>query len=553
MTSTSRDSLWRHVVRTLWLAAVLATPHSGCDKVVDVPAYDQRIRGVITVPGGGTPEFQVEAETFDPDLPKVSVLARSSGGHFELFVPPGEYRVWISRLSTEAYYGSGGAQSLSGEATPVVVKREVETPVLEFAFGTASVEIELPRAIGEYDLSGELLHPVLGRSIARAEISSYGDTQHALFRFAHVAPGDYEFKISMWDLDTYVHDQGIVPILIDGAESPTLHVSAGNATDGTFRVGSGATIHGTYEGPIVSGVLQQLNIQVWEANVYLETGGEQGFVRTYTTSLFDGRDFEIPVFLERDLLLSWSISTSTTRFSASPLWYGPDDSPVHATRVRPGQGEDVVLRGSTIAMDFSPPEAPGGHDGKFRLYDETEDLVGEWASEEGDGETTIVFANLRAGTYFLKYEKRLNSNLHDQWYGPERTLQMEDATPIDVTDPGSLQRFAWTPYPGGSISGTVTLETGELADDYWVVYKAGDSETLQNGTRTNAQGEYALVGFEDDLYRVGIARGGTTQITWYPGTTDPNAAEYIPLVDYPQITGIDIQLIPLGGRQAPIP
>lgn len=97
MTSTSRDSLWRHVVRTLWLAAVLATPHSGCDKVVDVPAYDQRIRGVITVPGGGTPEFQVEAETFDPDLPKVSVLARSSGGHFELFVPP---------ASTE--YGSPG-------------------------------------------------------------------------------------------------------------------------------------------------------------------------------------------------------------------------------------------------------------------------------------------------------------------------------------------------------------------------------------------------------------------------------------------------------------
>ncbi|MEZ4650262.1 MAG: carboxypeptidase-like regulatory domain-containing protein [Candidatus Eisenbacteria bacterium] len=406
--------------------------------------------------------------------------------------------------------------------------------------------------MSDYNIDGYLVHPLLRRDVASSDLSTLGSDDHALVRFPHVVPGDYLLRISIRERNNVTRDVGIVPVLIDGAESATLHVPTGGTSTATIEINTESSIKGRYEGPILPDVDQTLAVYLWEADTYLDTGGDQGSIRSATVNLGEGRDFDIPLFLDRDLIVSWAL-LSQSRTATPPLWYGGEVA-MNATRVRPtDQSEEIVLQGSLIAFDLTVPDAPGKHDGYFELHDESGALASSWRSQEGDGRTTIVFGNLQPKTYFLHYRKQPSSNLHEQWYGTGRTLDMSEATPIDVTSPGSFERFPWTPYVGGSISGTVTLETGEIAGDYWVVYLIGDSDALENGTRTNLDGEFTLVGFEAGSYRVGVARRGTSQITWYPGTTDSDEAEFIQLDDYRQIEGLHIQLVPLGARQGQAP
>lgn len=143
------------------------------------------------------------------------------------------------------------------------------------------------------------------------------------------------------------------------------------------------------------------------------------------------------------------------------------------------------------------------------------------------------------------------SSFREQWY--DRAATPEEATLVTIPDNGGVAHIDIVMERGGTIGGTVAL-AGPGVEWGCAFWSDADSDTLRGyqWSTTNGDGSgesYLLEGLTDGSYKLCFIRGGATYwdigkpapagVTWYPGTTDWNAATPLVISGANDITGID--------------
>ena len=509
--------------------------------------YDQRIRGEVLIPPEYTGSIQVEAVNFAEEDPFVRVRADiGDDGGFELFVPDGEYRVAVrTGGGTNAFYGNGRARALEAQATPVSAGRGLETPLVTLSLGMAIIDVVLPGPESEWSINGYLLNPVLGTQLGRgAEEVVRPNTVR--FTFPPMAMDEYRLQLSLWRRSDDASDLAVVPVEIDGQITSTVAIPDAEVIRGRVVLPQGARVRGTFVGPSASRPGAKLYVFLWDGE------NESAYVRSASADLSVTNEFEVEVFFERKMHLQWEVNVPGDDNDQTVRWLdawtrGPS-TPVYPS----SDPEPIRLESIGIQVDLVKPDVPGLHAGWLEMQDESGTTRGAYYTDDrNEYQGPVFFSNLPPGLYYLHYRPNPNAPALDQWYATDLAQSLGEAAAIDARTAGTLAEVEWTPRVGGSISGTATLQDGSVAANSPVVLSRNSSESYEVPTRTDENGGFLISGLQNGLYRIGIQRRDTSQVTWYPNASDLASSEPIEITDYGALEGYDIQLLPLGGRPGP--
>ena len=503
-------------------------------------AYDQRIRGEIRVPPGYEEQILVEAENFDEDTPYVNArVTADENGHFDMFVPEGEYRVSVVLPNSTTYYGNRRSRALAAQATPVSTGPGIETEFVSMSLGSAVLELELPSPAAGWDLTASLVNPVLRSRICRAEQSTVSQNVLRL-TFPPVALDDYSVELQLENVESRAYDRTLVPVEIGGRTVPTLSIPEVDVVGGRIEVSNEVRILGDYLGPESELPGARLFLTLWDRD------NEVSYVRSVSIDLTETTEFEVQLLFQREMLLQWEVNLPGEDNDQTNRWLGAWTRGPSTPVVPSTQPERLRLESIGLLVDLARPEDPVPYAGWLEVQDGSGQTRGAYYTDDrNDYQGPVFFSNLPPALYYLHFRPNLNVPRLDQWYADELALSFGEATAIDARTPGARVDVEWNAFIGGSISGTATLEDGSVAASSWILLARESSNVFENRIRTDESGRYHVVGLTNGRYRIGVARRNTSQITWYPRTATLAEAELIEIAGYGALDGYDIQLLPL--------
>ncbi len=175
------------------------------------------------------------------------------------------------------------------------------------------------------------------------------------------------------------------------------------------------------------------------------------------------------------------------------------------------------------------------------------DPEGNWTGYAfADGEGAYAVTGLSAGSYRL-YAQEGSGAFAPKWY--PNADRFEDAAPVAVQSGSAVTGINFALPPAGSISGRVTDPAG--APLAWLTLfaeKLDGSRVVveQFWGSTDEEGRYTIIGLGSGNYRVGLLLWNGL-VLYYGGTTDPNQAVPVPVVQGQATAGIDFSVGTGGG------
>jgi uncharacterized protein (DUF2141 family) len=156
-------------------------------------------------------------------------------------------------------------------------------------------------------------------------------------------------------------------------------------------------------------------------------------------------------------------------------------------------------------------------------------------------------SGLPTGKYGVRVEA---AGFANEWYNG--TYYREEATPVEVTAPGSIGSIDFNLEPGGSISGHVYESDGKTPiSNFHVNTTETETNHWTAGVDTNADGYYVLSGIPDGSYwvRTCVRCTGTHEPyidEWYKDAFNQSGATPVPVSAPDDTGGIDF-ILELGG------
>jgi hypothetical protein len=498
------------------LAFLLAT--SGCSTWEDVPSAPCRETARIhgSVIGGSGPIENARVYVYSVDGNSNLQCRTDESGAYGIPVPPGEYFLWI--LPTDApyqriWYASPRITLDSGEADTLRIVEGGGDAKADFRLGSLLLFVRIVPDLDERRLYCEIEPDSQPQGYYGAELAGLIRDSIAVFDFAAVVPGRYVLKIRRSGTELYL------PPTLERDRADRVEVSASETTFRSEALPSPARVLGRVTGAWTRFPAEQMS-------VYLHA--PDSTVVSHQ-SLSPDYSFDLPV--PAGGIIRVSVGSNQAR-----SWLGGtgfrDATPFS---VEPGSSVDVgeiPTCGIKCTLGEVPWTEPGhwavtamDEQGKnldsVFMYNTSE----SWLPLPGPGALRLFISRLSDGVW------------RQQWY--DREVDAERATRVVVTGPNELAEVSITLERGGSVSGVVVDRYGSPFD-YSYLYASSGSWFEGYYSARSTDGTFTLEGLPDgDLILAVVAQG---DLVYFPGTTDRDSAEAIPITDARDVTGLQLRV-----------
>jgi hypothetical protein len=532
----------------LWLCACDDHSPQLCDPAL--PAG--RIEGVVRT-GSVAPDAIVRATRVGGAPGELAAFETGVGsdGAFRLDVPAGRFVVGL-RFGTSATlaYQYSAAGPRHGDAPPdtLTVKQQASQSGVDFDLASLHLHMDLSE-----DLNGDTGLVNLYRSPGSPGVASETAVRHGGKTITDamldcdlvgILPGRYKVEVVAGYRAyacncTYDGEHLWIPGVRDSADASWIDVVAGQRSEVAAQASAErARIQGH-----IRGAWQEFGISPPSLALFAPDGT---VVRGLQPAGSDG-SFAASLYLPGPVKLLVSDS-------GVEQWIGgaqfTDATVFTLESGRTISGVEYVESGLFLELT-----APGTDvwQTRFQLYDAaTMTLAAEWLNADSP-RTVSGFPNLRPGTYRMHIEAGLPGYevYAPQWY--DRAVAAANATSITIARAGDIVPVPVTLEKGGSVSGRIVEAPGVQADYYLYVTNAADPAVWARvgGYRRNGAVLFVVRGLPDGEWKLGAwAResgdheperppAGTV---WYPGAATWGEAGIIPVHDFADVTGIEIQM-----------
>ncbi len=361
----------------------------------------------------------------------------------------------------------------------------------------------------------------------------------------NLPPGAYNvrFRADTPDLQAYLtewyNDKAIE------ADADPVTVNAGATTENiNATLTRGGQITGTVTGPD-SQPLSGINVQVWASDDDFVTSTSTGNDGTYLTPGVPTGSYKVSFSGNRTYVGQvYNNRTDLAEGDPVAVTLGAVTPAINAQMVLGGTirgqvlGNGCPLRGVDVFIWTIADPAP-------RLSDTSATLVGS-ASTSSSG-YYASFA-LPAGNYHVEFSTT-NSNFPantfvGEFYNGKTTR--ETADPVATTAGVATRGINADLQTGGQISGRVTDATsGDALDDVQVTAMDSNGNPVGSTARTNATGDYTIVGLPTGSYAVYFEPFGSSSgylAEYYNGKPDQVSADPVSVTAPATTTGIDASL-----------
>lgn len=143
------------------------------------------------------------------------------------------------------------------------------------------------------------------------------------------------------------------------------------------------------------------------------------------------------------------------------------------------------------------------------------------------------------GTYRIYYDYQGMGNFLDVFFGG--AFGTTGATVVTVEEAQTFDASLVQPA-GGSISGTLTGETGALSEPTITATSVPSTPLNEPWTVIQPNGEYTINGLQPGSYRVKFEDGSDWRPEWWQGKFSAGTATSIPIALGQNVTGVDVAL-----------
>ncbi len=484
---------------------------AGCtSSTPECPTYNVgAIEGRIL--GGGLPvEATVIPRSFDPNSIAVLGVSSDSTGAYAISVPSGPYYLHISTSQTAFQYTAAGA-AWSQVSDRDSLHVGIDVVHVDVIVGRLDVEIRTSPPITDEDFVCEIYDARQGFH-AGGEYAEPGAEGTLRFTFPAVPPGEYTLRIESSSSFLWL------PSSLDpeGAGADRIEVSDNAPTVYEHQLESWSRISGRVVG-------------CWA------DGSVPGLIGLTADSLVacDLRTADDGAF-RTDVLLAQPLRLLEERRGIQRWIGGADFQHARVFDLRPGESlDDIVLLESGIECDFDTLV-----DWRTEFAATVVGETGRLDTSDGGLQPPLRIPNLEPGAYRLQVRPERGSGWLPQWY--EGSDSMSTATPIVISQPGEIAHVTMHLVEGGKIRGRILDAYGNPvagAEVRFFRLQDGLSHVGERGDISDTQGAFEIVGLGDGDYIVGAR--SEYSINWFPGVTDPDAAEAIPVRGHAVVEGIE--------------
>jgi hypothetical protein len=536
------------------LATALALVSGGCDddeeRAVSCPCGSATLSGrLLNDAGPVAGHAWVRPTNWEAD-PCYTQAETDQDGRFELTIPAGTYRLQAAgdagQVASGAmcYFAAEGPTLSEAEADTFVIRAGEVYSGLDFRFGRVKLTAYVPAELAGWRASLGL-EPGSGfapEGLGWAyEIMGEIEGGTMVATWPAVVPGTYRASLGLEPTypypDRYSYER--VRLLAAPDEDPN---SDRLVVEPIALVSHAATLP---DPP------PQLSVDF--AGASHELGAGTAFFTVFAADSSVAYDAYLDD--EGGSFLLKVHSAGTMRLSVAiggvQRWVGGTDF-AHATQFELGPGtviEDITIAdcGLRVGLVGAGPRMEGGV--WLTLHARADGALVARIRRGLSWGCVQTIQNLSPGEYLLRVEpaEPFLDDWAPQWYN--RASSMASATPITLDELGDIAQVTVALQPGGVIQGVV--DRAPLREDRtWciVATTAEDADPLGSLYLHAVHYDFALRGLPDGDYRIGawIYTGENpnepTDVTWYPGTPDWDAASVVSIREAGTVSGIDFAL-----------
>jgi hypothetical protein len=429
------------------------------------------------------------------------VSESDSSGNYTVAVPSGSYWLEVNQM-----VGLGGL-TVPGFGDTFTVANQIRQVDIEC--GSIRVFAHAPGAMEGRELTATLKLP-------RSTLQST----------AEVRGGELTFSFSLLQAPKFSLGFGF---------GPPLRLAATYWLDGTYDPDSAKI----FSLPVDHEVLLDVSLEGWASLSGVIESGCPGAATVDAVAAADSTIVGSAVTDTGDFLLD-VLSARPIKIRATidgvERWFGGASfETAEVFDLQPGSiVTGLRLRGGGIRCELEGPGYVLAHSGMAVLIGKE---GRSYARFYGTG--LIEFCNLAAGSYLL-YLSSINDDQAwgSQWF--DGATSLGSATPIDVVD-GTIRSVTAHLGPGATVTGRILDETGEPFGYGLVVLVDADRvRAAPYWVQPRDLGSFTFYGVGDGSYFAAVVLND--EYWWFPGTSDPSAAQSIPVLDHADVGGIDWRL-----------
>ncbi|MBU1701065.1 MAG: carboxypeptidase-like regulatory domain-containing protein [Candidatus Eisenbacteria bacterium] len=499
----------------------------------------EKIVGTVMTTSGPVAQAHIHAALAQAGAPG-DYISASAGtdemGHYSLPVPPGSYKLSVSYDGSHRFwYSDTGPKVSSDFADTIKIAAGSYSTTADFIFGAIKYTLQFPQ-----ELEGESL-----RFYAESAqeglllVNQYSAPQlgERVITFDFVPPGRYIIRVYVGDCGSACRNLFWLPATIDRAMADEIQVDPLELSSREGVIPPACHLKGAVD-PRWSELLEG------QSRFQLKAYGPDSALIAQQYVDNDSR-FDIPIFAEGRVRLK-------TILLDYPHWVGGDNF-FEADEYILISGASVPVDSITIGgilFHVVENETLCINTFKYVLVDHAGNSIVSGGNYQ---HTPTLLQSLAPGDYRLFIYWSFPSLWRAQWY--DQANSGEEATSIVLDSEGDIENINVTLEKGGAVSGRILDSSGMPADGSSMIVRVLDTGwVFRYYWETADDGSYHLEGLPDGRLIIGIEHRPPeyARITWYPGTDDENAAEFITLNHAEEITGIDFQRLPPEVPMSPV-
>jgi hypothetical protein len=504
----------------LALALLLLLACSDWNDIPPVPpSGTAEIYGAVIGGSGPIERAWVRVASVDRDATFDSRSAED--GTFLIPVPPGSYRLAITppdAIQSQIWFAAEGPTLDGSLADTIRVQEGGGDFRADFLLGGVLLYVHVTPLSDEREISCALVDPDEPASYSSGH-RSWIDDSLAVFDFPAVVPGEYLLKVRRWDSELWL------PPTVDRSRAGRIEIEPLQTLFRSDTLPNPARIRGRLSGAWISGGITS-RISLHGPDSTIVSSGYQA----------EDGSFALAVPAGGTIRVSAESGSGDWESSRVRTWLGGASlGTATPFLVEPGASIDVGDF-PTCGIRCRIADPPGGppDDWHVGCYDTNERLRAGVISS-GSGEAVVPLSG--PGEFRLLIRRVSNGSWRQQWF--DRQVRFEDATPVAVTDPGATAEASFVLEKGGTISGKILDLGGAPIEDLVGRIEVGD-RFEDHFWGSGEDGSFAVTGLPDGDMILSVR----TRFAWvyYPGTTDRDSAQAIPIANAASVGGIEMRI-----------